>query len=68
MTDQQINLLLKLTRDEAELLLENNEYYLYRTLQNRLLSLVRDCGLQLPLHSLQFLYYLNGLSQRSRWY
>jgi hypothetical protein len=54
MADQQIRLLLSLGRDEARLLLDNGKYGLYRGIQSRLLTLVREYEVRLPLNCLQF--------------
>jgi hypothetical protein len=67
MTDEQIRILLSLTRDEAKLLLDHNEYALYRNIQNRLRRLVRDYDVQLPLNCLQFFYFVNSYSQEPCW-
>ncbi len=63
MTDEQIRILLSLTGDEAKLLLDHNEYALYRNIQIRMLALVRECDVQLPLNCLQFMYCRNRLSR-----
>ena len=62
MTDEQIRLLLSLGSDEARLLLGNKECALYRRIQSRLLTLVREYDVRLPLNCLQFVYYVNGRS------
>ena len=56
MTDEQIGLLLSLGRDEARLLLDQNEYALYRSIQREMVKLVRNYDVQLPLNCLQFVY------------
>jgi len=56
MKDEQIRLLLSLSGDEARELLERNEYSLYRRIQRKMVKLVRDYGVQLPLNCLQFVY------------
>jgi hypothetical protein len=56
MTDEQIRLLLSLGSDEARLLLENGEYALYRRIQRKMVKLVRDYEVRLPLNCLQFMY------------
>ena len=56
MTDEQIRLLLSLGGDEAKLLLENGEYGLYKRIQMKMVKLVRDYDVHLPLNCLQFLY------------
>ena len=63
MTDEQIRLLLSLGSDEATLLLEQHEYSLYRNIQNRMLTLVREYEIRLPLNCLQFMYCRNRLSR-----
>ena len=59
MTDEQIRLLLSLSGDEARLLLRNGEYALYRRIQGKMVKLVRDYDVQLPLNCLQFGYCEN---------
>jgi hypothetical protein len=56
MTEDQIGLLLSLTHDEARLVLDQNEYALYRTMQKMLIKLAREYEVQLPLNCLQFMY------------
>lgn len=56
MTEEQIRLLLSLGRDEAWLLLDQKQYALYRRIQSEMAILVRECDVQLPLNSLQFMY------------
>ena len=62
MTDEQIRLLLSLGREEARLLLRNGERALYRRIQGKMVKLVRDYDVQLPLNCLQFVYFRNRLS------
>ena len=62
MTDEQIRLLVSLGRDEARLLLDNGERALYKRIQMKMVKLVRDYDVQLPLNCLQFVYYTNGVS------
>ena len=62
MTDDQIRLLLSLGRDEARLLLENGERALYKRIQDKMVKMVREYDVQLPLNCLQFVYYRNGWS------
>ena len=62
MTDEQIRTLLGLGSDEARLLLENGEYSLYRRIQSKMVKLVRDYDVQLPLNCLQFVYWCNRQS------
>ena len=64
MTDEQIRLLLSLGGDEARLLLENGEYGLYRRIQKKMVKLVREYGVQLPLNCLRFVYYINSAISR----
>jgi len=63
MTDEQIRLLVSLGREEAKLLLDNNEYALYRNIQRKMVKLVREYVVQLPLTCLQFCYYNDGRSE-----
>jgi len=62
MTDEQIRVLLSLGADEARLLLENGEGVLYRRTQRKMMKLVREYEVQLPLNCLQFVYFRNWLS------
>ena len=62
MMDEQIRLLLSLDGDDARLLLDNGEYALYRRIQGKMVQLVREYGVRLPLNCLQFVYYANGVS------
>jgi len=62
MTDEQIRVLLSLGADEARLLLENGEGVLYRRTQRKMMKLVREYEVQLPLNCLQFVYFRNRLS------
>jgi hypothetical protein len=66
MTDEQIRLLLSLTGDEARLLMDSGEYALYGNIQNRLVELVRDYDVQLPLNCLQFVFCENRLSRPNK--
>jgi len=69
MTDEKIRLLLSLGRDEARLLLRNGEYGLYKRIQNRLVELVREYDVKLPLNCLQFVYCeRSGYSRKPDWY
>lgn len=61
MTDEQIRLLLSMGSDEARLLVENGECALYRSIQSKMVKLVREYDVQLPLNCLQFLYCVNRL-------
>ncbi len=64
MTDEQIKMLIKLTGQEARILLDQGEYSLYRDMQDQMMELVREDGVRLPLNCLQFLYYGNGYIRR----
>ena len=66
MTDEQIRLLLSLGGEEAGLLLDNNEYALYRRIQRKMVNLVREYDVQLPLNCLQFMYCDNRLSRQNK--
>jgi len=66
MTDEQIRLLLSLGGDEARLLLDHNEYALYRGIQKEMVDLVREYQVQLPLNCLQFVYYSNGRCRQNK--
>ena len=61
MTDEQIRLLLSLGGDEARLLPNNGECALYKRIQGKMVRLVRDYDVQLPLNCLQFVYCENRL-------
>ncbi len=63
MTDEKITMLIRLTGKEARMLLDQEEYSLYRDIQDQLVELVREYGVRLPLHCLQFLYCGNGYRQ-----
>jgi pyruvate formate-lyase activating enzyme-like uncharacterized protein len=65
MTDEQIRLLLSLGGDEARLLMEKNEYSLYRRIQSKVVKLVREDDVKLPLNCLQFMYYENRLFKKT---
>ena len=65
MTDEQIRLLLDLCGDEARLLLENGERALYRRVQDKMVKLVREYDVPLPLNCLQFVYYKNRHPRRN---
>ena len=56
MTEEQIRLLISLGRDEARLLLDNGERALYKRIQGKMVKLVREYGVRLPLNCLQFVY------------
>jgi hypothetical protein len=57
MTEEQIRLLLSLGGEEARLLLDNGERALYKRIQGKMVILVREYGVQLPLNCLQFMYW-----------
>ena len=61
MTDEQIRLLLSLGSDEARLLLDNGERALYKRIQRKMVELVKEYQVQLPLNCLQFVYYRDRL-------
>ena len=61
MTEEQIRLLLCLGSDEAKLLLDNGERALYKRIQEKMVKLVRDYEVRLPLNCLQFVYCENRL-------
>jgi len=61
MTEEQIRVLLDLGADEAKMLLENGERALYRNIQRKMVRLVRQYDVQLPLNCLQFVYCENRL-------
>ena len=65
MTDEQIRLLLSLGGDEARLLLRNGERALYRSIQGKMVQLVREYDVKLPLNCLQFVYYKNRHPHRN---
>jgi len=56
MTEEQIRLLLSLGGDEARLLLDNGERALYKRIQGKMVKLVRDYEVRLPLNCLQFVF------------
>ncbi len=64
MTDKQIRMLLRLTGEEARILLDQGEVSLYRDIQNQMVELVREYGVRLPLNCLLFLYYENGYNPK----
>ena len=66
MTDEQIGLLLCLGRNEARVLLDNGECALYRKIQGKMVRLVREYEVQLPLNCLQFVYSINRLSRQNK--
>ena len=59
MTDNQIRILLGLTREDARMLLDQGEYSLYGEIQDQMVKLVREYRVRLPLRCLQFVYYGN---------
>lgn len=62
MTEEQIRVLLSLGRDEARPLPENGERALYKRIQGKMVKLVREYGVRLPLNCLQFVYCRNRQS------
>jgi len=66
MTDEQIRLLLSLGSDEARLLLRNGEYGLYRRIQKKMVKLVHEYEVRLPVNCLQFVYCENRLHRRNK--
>jgi hypothetical protein len=66
MTDEQIRILLGLTRKEARMLLDQGEYSLHQDIQDQMVGLVREYGVRLPLKCLQFLYYGNGYTPETQ--
>ena len=66
MTDEQIKILIRLTEEEARLLLDQGEYSLYQDIQDQMVGLVREYGVRLPLNCLQFLYSGNGYTPETQ--
>jgi len=66
MTEEQIRLLLSLGGDEARLLLDNGERALYKRIQGKMVKLVRDYEVRLPLNCLQFVCCSNRLSRQNK--
>jgi len=66
MTDEQIRVLLSMGCDEAKLLMENGECALYRRIQEKMVKLVREYEVRLPLNCLQFTYCENRLSRQNK--
>ena len=66
MTEEQIRLLLSLGGDEARLLLDNGERALYKRIQGKMVKLVREYEVRLPLNCLQFMYYVNGRPRQNK--
>ena len=66
MTENQIRILVSLGGDEARVLLDNGERALYRRIQGKMVKLVRDYDVQLPLNCLQFVYCENRLSRQNK--
>jgi len=64
MTENQIRILVSLGGDEARVLLDNGERALYRRIQGKMVKLVRDYDVQLPLNCLQFMYCRNDFRGR----
>ena len=67
MTDEKIKMLIRLTGEEARMLLDQGEYSLYQDIQDQMVELVREYGVRLPLNCLQFLYYENGYTPEPHW-
>ena len=67
MTDEQIRMLIKLTGQEARMLLDQGEYSLYQDIQDQMVELVREYGVRLPLNCLQFLYAENKDEPTEQW-
>ena len=65
MTDEQIRLLLRLGGDEARLLLRNGERALYRRIQGKMVNVVCEYDVKLPLSCLQFMYCENRLFKKT---
>jgi hypothetical protein len=65
MTDKQIRMLLRLTEEEARMLIDQGEVSLYRWMQDQMVGLVREYGVRLPLRCLQFLYYVNRYDRKN---
>jgi len=63
-TDEQTRMLLKLTGEEARILLDQGEYSLYKDIQNQMVGLVREYSVRLLLNCLQFLYSGHGINRR----
>ena len=66
MTEEQIRILVSLGGDEARVLLDNGERALYRRIQGKMVKLVREYGVRLPLNCLQFMYCENRLSWQNK--
>jgi len=66
MTDEQIKILISLGGEEARLLLENGERALYKRIQRKMVKLVREYEVRLPLNCLQFVYCENRLSRQNK--
>ena len=56
MTDEKNKILIRLTGEEARMLIDQGEYSLYQDIQDQMVGLVREYGVRLPLNCLQFLY------------
>jgi hypothetical protein len=67
MTDEQIRILLSLGGEEARVLLDNGESGLYRRIQEKMVKLVREHDVRLPLNCLRFFYFVNSYSQEPCW-
>jgi hypothetical protein len=66
MTDEQIGLLLGMGSAEARLLLENGERALYKRIQGKMVKLVREYRVNLPLNCLQFVYWENRFARQNK--
>jgi len=64
MTDEQIRMLLSVSGEEARLLLDNGECALYRRIQRKMVQLVRDYEVRLPLNCLPFMYCEKRLNRQ----
>ena len=67
MTDEQIRMSLRITSEEARVLLDQGEVSLYREIQDQMVKMVREYAVKLPLNCLQFLYFVNSNIQDSCW-
>jgi len=63
MTDEQIRMVIRMTSEDAKMLLDQGEHSLYQDIQDQMVGLVREFGVWLPLRCLQFLYYENGYNR-----
>ena len=67
MTDKQIKILLRLTGDDAKVLLDQGENILYESIQDQMVELVREHGVRLPINCIQFHYYINDYIRKPLW-